>query len=167
MLQKDRVRLYTGYLYALFTQTQTSLKMKKALKVVCITWLMLVSAQAYSQVAYDITWWYEGVKYRGLLVPQDGDWFYRVRYVANGYIRMIDQSMTPVTYANRIILHGCCPVFSGTSVRCSTYSADNLIIYEDGSAANYDDNGASLVNSITPIYSNQVYKRLWNTVFLP
>lgn len=140
--------------------------MKNLFKIAATFLLLFIASQSFAQVAYDVTWWYQGVQYRGLLVPQDDDsWFYRVRYVANGRVQMIDQSMAPVTYSDGIGLHGCCAVYANTQIRCSTYSPDNLVLRYDGTAYNYDDNGSSYVQSITPVSTNREYNRLWTTIF--
>jgi len=142
--------------------------MKQSVKIVGTFLLLFVAAQSFAQIAYDVVWYYGGIQYRGLLIlPQDGeeDWTYRVRYVSDGRVRMVDQTMSPVTYSDGVALHGCCARYAGTYTSCSTYSPDNLVVLQNGTAYNYDDNGQSRVYSIKPIYSKYTYNRLLNTVF--
>lgn len=74
--------------------------------------------------------------------------------------------MTPVTYSDGVGLHGCCAVYADTQVRCSTYSPDNLVLRDNGTAYNYDNTGiSSYVESITPVYTNRAYNRLWKHCF--
>jgi hypothetical protein len=141
------------------------------LKFCCIAALVLTSAStACSQIAYDFTWYYADVKYRTLLVPQDGDWFCRVRYVANGSLTMVDQWMEPKMYSDGLGLHGYGAVYSGTTVACPSYQPDNFLIYisSNGTARmfNLDNAGQkSEIFSITSIYTNIEYTRMLNTVF--
>lgn len=140
--------------------------MKQLVKHLLVCGLLLAASSTFAQVAYDITWYYANVQYRALLVPQNGDWWCRVRYVAYGRVNFVDQTMTPTQYSDGVALHGCCPVYGGTYVRHSTYQADNFLIFYDGRMFNVDNmKQRSHLSAINRVYSTQSYYRLLNTVF--
>lgn len=144
--------------------------MKKLFKIFFLIVGLLSALHSSAQVAYDITWYYEGVKYRGLIVPQENEWWMRVRYVANGLVNMVDQTLEPAVYEDGIALHGCCPVYAGTYTRHRSYQADNFLLYEDrygnNKMYNVDNAGqSSAIYSVTPIYTNTQYQKTLSTSF--
>lgn len=145
--------------------------MKKIFKICCVIIGLLSALHSTAQVAYDITWYYQGVKYRGLIVPRENEeWWMRVRYIANGAVNMVDQTLEPAVYNDGIALHGCCPVYAGTYTSHRSYQADNFLLYYDDynrpKMYNIDNVGqTSAIYSLTPIYSNALYKKILYTSF--